>query len=471
MQTSSAPTRTPFVGIQMSPHSMLDEGIERCLDLIQETAGVNCIMVYSHAYGGDMRKSARVLSQDHGVPGRDNSTRKLPIVWARPHEEFYKDTVLRHQKVDDSFDYHDRDLFLELAEPCQKRGIKLYARILEAGSQSIANFSQCTTQDVNGRRTGVACWNNPNCKNFWAATAEDLFRSYKLDGFQWGAERMGPLMNVISPWNNAAPTCFCEHCVARGKANGIDAERARVGFKTLFEYVQGLPNVPRPADGVFTGFVRILMRYPEILAWENQYRLSREDVTAAMYARIKGIKPEAQVGWHVDHQPSSWDQVYRAEMSYEEMAPHSDFIKFIAYHSVLGPRIRDWYLPRFNRTILPELSLEQSLELYYDLFGYDKNVEPGLNDLKRKGFSVDYVYRETKRSVASANGKTRIYTGIGFDVPGSPTDNPETVYQAAAKSFEAGANGIVLSREYEEMRVPNLKAVGRAVHEVAARAK
>src|SRR5207237_591756 len=145
------------------------------------------------------------------------------------------------QKIDDSFDYHDRDLFAELAEPCRKRGIKLYARILEAGSQSIANFSQSTTQDVNGRRTGTACWNNPNCKNFWAATAEDLFRSYQLDGFQWGAERMGPLMNVISPWSNPipAPTCFCEHCRARGKDKGIDAERARKGFLELWQYAQG----------------------------------------------------------------------------------------------------------------------------------------------------------------------------------------------------------------------------------------
>ncbi len=31
------------------------------------------------------------------------------------------------------------------------------------------------------------------------------------------------------------------------------------------------------------------------------------------------------------------------------------------------------------------------------------------------------------------------------------------------KSYEAGADGIVASREYEEMTVPNLRAVGRAV--------
>jgi hypothetical protein len=150
-------------------------------------------------------------------------------------------------------------------------------------------------------------------------------------------------------------------------------------------------------------------------------------------------------------------------MSYEEMAPHSDFIKFIAYHNVLAPRIRNWYLPRFQQTILSEVSLEESLNLYYDVFGYDKSVEPKLGELLRKGFSPDYVFRETKRSVASANGKTKIYTGIGFDVPGSPPDDPEIVYEATRKAFEAGASGIVISREYEEMRVENLKAVGRAV--------
>ncbi|HEX2457664.1 MAG TPA: hypothetical protein VHI99_28460 [Vicinamibacterales bacterium] len=34
------------------------------------------------------------------------------------------------------------------------------------------------------------------------------------------------------------------------------------------------------------------------------------------------------------------------------------------------------------------------------------------------------------------------------------------------KAYEAGASGIVASREYEEMTVPNLRAVGRAVRDV-----
>jgi hypothetical protein len=76
------------------------------------------------------------------------------------------------------------------------------------------------------------------------------------------------------------------------------------------------------------------------------------------------------------------------------------------------------------------------------------------------------VFRETKRSVASANGQTKIYTGVGFDVPGSPRDDPETVYRSTLQAFAAGAHGIVVSREYEEMKIEHLRAVGRAVREV-----
>jgi hypothetical protein len=456
-------------GIQMGPHTILDEGIDRTLDLIAETAATNAVMPYSHAYNAALVKPLRDRA-DHGVPLTDNAGRRFPLVWVRTHDEYYKDTTLRHQVVTSTHEHARRDLFAELIGPARTRGMKVYARILESSAMSrvVANYDKVVTRDVNDRPTNVACWNHPEYVAFWAGTMDDLFRSYDLDGVQWGAERMGPLMNVISPWNNDPPACFCEHCRARGRTAGIDAERARQGYKALHGYVQAqMAGAARPAEGMFGGFLRLLIRYPEILSWEYQYRLGREAICEAMYRRVKQIKPSADVGWHVDHQPSSWDLVYRAEMSYEEMAPHSDFIKIIAYHNVLSPRIRNWYLPRFQKSILGEISLETSLGLYYDLFGYDKQVEPSLGELGQRGFTADYVFRETKRSVASANGKTKIYAGIGFDVPGSPRDDPETVYQATARAFAAGAHGIVVSREYEEMKIEHLRAVGRAVREVS----
>ena len=173
-------------------------------------------------------------------------------------------------------------------------------------------------------------------------------------------------------------------------------ERARKGYEELFVYVRGLMAGSRASpDGVFTGFVRILLRYPEILAWEYRSRCRREEVMQAMYAAAKAVKPSAQIGWHVDHQPSSWDIVYRAELSYEEMAPYSDFIKFIAYHDVLGPRIRWWYLDRLQKTVLAELPLEDSLTCTTICSGTTGRANRSMDRLEPDGMSPDYVARET----------------------------------------------------------------------------
>src|SRR3954467_927228 len=101
---------TGFVGIQMGPHTMLDEGIEHTLDLIQETAAINAVMPYSHGYNNAFVKPLRSRA-DHGVPLADNTGRKFPMVWVKTHEQYYRNTTLRHQVVDATYEHHARDLF------------------------------------------------------------------------------------------------------------------------------------------------------------------------------------------------------------------------------------------------------------------------------------------------------------------------------------------------------------------------
>jgi hypothetical protein len=453
------------IGIQMGAHTMLDEGIEPCLDLCRETAGIDTLLTYSHAYGGDVRKPIEWLAKDHGKPPIDQRSRKLPQVYVKLHDQYYRDTSLRHQKVDASFAYHDRDLFAEMREPATKRGMKIYARILESGSREVQNVAKVATINAHGRPTQTACWNHPEYRAFWNATVTDLFRSYELDGFQWGAERASPLARMIQSGADDTASCFCPFCVARGKAHGIDPDRARQGFTEMLGYVQRLRGgAPRPAEGAYAEFLRILMRYPEILGWEYQYRLSREEVMRGMYDTIKAIKPSAQVGWHVDHWATSMDIIARAAMSYAEMAPWSDYLKVVVYHAVTAPRMRSWVASE-QRSVWSDMPLAEALTLHYALFGYDPGIDAIANQPTPPTASPEYVSRETKRSVASAEGKTQIYPGIGFNLPGGGPDDPEAIYQCVIKAFEAGASGIVVSREYEELTVPNLKAVGRAVRQ------
>ena len=62
----------------------------------------------------------------------------------RQHDQYYRDTTLRHPAVDSTFNYHDRDLFAEMIKPLRQRGMKVYPRILEAGGRGIVNFSPDT---------------------------------------------------------------------------------------------------------------------------------------------------------------------------------------------------------------------------------------------------------------------------------------------------------------------------------------
>src|SRR5258708_32038681 len=77
---SSGNGTAPFVGIQMSPHTMLYEGIGPCLDLIQRTAAVNMVLPYSHAFHtNSLGQPVEELAPDHGKPPRD-FRHKVPMV-------------------------------------------------------------------------------------------------------------------------------------------------------------------------------------------------------------------------------------------------------------------------------------------------------------------------------------------------------------------------------------------------------
>ena len=123
VQGAAAAAAPPFNAMQMGPHTMLDEGIDRCLDLIGDTARINAVMIYSHTYHGDIRKPPQFLATDHGVAPRVMRDRKLPAVWVRHHEQYFKNTALRHHTVDSSYEYANRDLVQEVQEPARKRGM------------------------------------------------------------------------------------------------------------------------------------------------------------------------------------------------------------------------------------------------------------------------------------------------------------------------------------------------------------
>ncbi len=99
--------------------------------------------------------------------------------------------------------------------------------------------------------------------------------------------------------------------------------------------------------------------------------------------------------------------------------------------------------------------------------------QPRLDKLEANGLGPEYVFRETRRCKQSVGEKAKVYAGIGVDVPWyvpegmepRPSD-PVQLEQAVARAFEAGADGVLASREYNEMRMTSLEAFGRGVRAV-----
>lgn len=468
------PRSASFVGVHIAAHSFYDEGFEHCLDFLQRTAGVNALFVTSNSYYGAMFRPKEAQG-DHGVPIRDGRGRQVTRVFFKPRETCYAQTPLRHKTPDPALEYAGRDVFADLAEPARKRGMKIYERMYEPGDeglvQNIAGAERVRTVDLFGKPGKKPCWNHPDYLNWIEACLRDLFTAYPLDGIQYGAERNGPLSRLID-WAGEDPTCFCDFCRQRAQKEGVDFDRARQGLTEMTTFIRALQRGDAAGlDGALVGFLRILMQYPEILAWEQMHYRSGEELHQRVFDTVKKANPQARVGRHLDHSQVSWDMFYRAAMPYARMTPHSDFLKLSTYHDILGPRLAG-RVAGYRRHLLRELSSEQALAFFYAIAGHDAKAEPTWDQLADRGLSPEYVHREVQRAVAGVAGKCAIYAGIAIDIPrgsgwGSeawPSD-PDTVYRATRRALDAGATGIVVCREYEEMREPSLRAIGRAVRE------
>ena len=463
-------------GIQTNPLDFLDAPIELQLDFLQETGAINAIFPYSQTYHlGD--SPANVLATDHPIPPRDTAGRSLPNQWLKLPDAAFADLVVRHEGPRPDAEYSDRDIFAELLEPCHARGIKLYPRILEAGmrrADRIPGYTDVATVDLDGNMGHGPCWNHPDYREWVRRTAEQTLKLYPVDGFQYGAERVGSLSEVL--FKGVPASCFCEHCRRRAQGVGIDWERLKLGFRELTTLTDRVAATgQRPVDGMLTEVLRCLFKFPEMSIFYREWLLADAEIQQSVYTTCKALRPEADIGQHVDHQKSSWDIFYRAAVSYADMAAYNDYIKPIVYHEIFGPRLKEWVIDEMQKRVLADFSKDLALELFYAAFGLDPVKEPEYANLHKERMSPDYVFRETRRCVEGVAGRARVYAGVGLDVPhyvpggmAPVISDPESVYEATRLSFEAGAAGVLASREYREITKPSLQAFGRAVRSVSA---
>jgi hypothetical protein len=317
------------------------------------------------------------------------------------------------------------------------------------------------------------CVNNPNYRNFFTGLVEDFARSYEVDGIMWGSERQGALSDSLGATHDTPPidpgnvTCFCQFCQAKAKEQGINPERAKAGFLELEKFVRASRSGKRPSDGYFVQFWRILLRYPELAAWEMLFTDSLRENYAAIYKTVKTARPTIPVGWHIWHN-TSFNPIYRAEQDWNELSKYSDFIKVVMYSNCGGERMA-LYVDNIGSTLYGDLTKQQLTEFTYEVMNLK---ERSYDEIPLTGLSADYVYRETKRALEGVAGtKTQIWAGVDIDIPtelNHSRRSPQSVKDAVAAAFHAGAPGVILSRKYSEMKLTNLSGAGDAVRELKA---
>jgi len=456
-------TKTKMIGIQAGAVSFIDEGVDAVLDVFQQNhIDTIFLATFTHGRGIAGRQVPGQPLPDHGKQEYDEKTFHGGN-YATPHPRFYENTVLKQTRAPD---HGDIDI-LEMVLPRTKsRGMKVYCWYEDQWRDDIPNIDKLQEIDVRGQHAKTLCPLNPDYRNFLTGLTADYCTSYDIDGVMWASERGGPLSNVLTRGGEPARvTCFCEHHQKLARERGIDVNRAKEGFTKLADFANGAAAGKRPTDGYYVTFWRLLIEYPEILAWEKLWTDTKHEVYREIHKAAKGAKPTVQVGFHIWH-ANSFSPFVRAEQDYAAFAKTADFLKIVAYNNCGGPRYAR-YIDQVGSTMWRDVPKDELLKLHNQLLNYDEKTYA---ELPTAGMSADYVARETKRAIDGVAGSScKIYPGIDIDIPTDASQKkttPDDVHASTTAALKAGAAGVIFSRKYSEMRLANLAAGGRAVKEV-----
>lgn len=461
------PTSPKMIGIQIGAVSFADEGVDQVLDLLQERGAVNTIFLCTFTYGRGLagRQIPGYPFPDHGSQESDQQSFHGGN-YATPHLQYYGETALKPAHAPD---LGNLDILEAVLPKAKERGLKVFCCCEDVWRSSVPAVRGVAEIDLHGRPAGTLCLLNPDFRHFWTALVEDYCRSYAVDGVLFFNERNGPLLSALGASHaqsiaSSRVTCFCEFHQAAARQRGIDLERVRQGYSKLDQFVARSLAGERPSDGYFVEFWRLLVNYPEILAWEKLFDYGKHQILEDIRRTVKGIRPDLQVGFHIEH-VNSFNPIFRASRSYEDLASKADFLKVVVYNNCGGERYVH-FIDNVGATVFRDVPKPDLMRFNNYLLNYE---EKGYSELAAAGLSSDYVARETKRALAGAKGKCKILPGIDIGIPTgkkSRVATPDDTYAATAAALKAGADGVILSRKYSEMRLANVSAAGRAVREL-----
>mgnify|MGYP001103819975 CR=1 FL=1 len=329
-----------------------------------------------------------------------------------------------------------------------------------------APYSPIAQVDCFGRIHRESCMRNPEWLNFQASSIEEVVRMHPWIGsIMFMHERRGPLASLV--FGGAAgvneATCFCRYCQQAGNQRGIDVERAREGYKQVHALVSAAKaDDPTPPSGWFIAFWRLLMEYPEILAWDNLWWDGLHDYRAALAGSAKMVKPDISVGCHIQNAALLNNFLWRAGANPARIAEYSDWLKPSVYMGASLHRANK--LTRSGHgTIFKDMNPDVVRDFLMSVQGHKPETYPDKSKGSTDPYPPEWVRTEIERYRKSQ--PRPVMSGFGIGVPPSPEgETPELITAGVDACFEGGASGILFSREYTEMK-PELLAAARGVIE------
>lgn len=479
------------IAIQIGAVSFQDEGVGAVLDTVAGRAEVNTLFLASATWNratGGKAELGRPFP-DHGTAEHDPDWRGGNYARMRP--EYYSGTALG--AAGRAEDYPNWDIFDAVLPKAEARGMKSYALIDESSHarqlRRYPGFLRCLEVDIWNKPARRPCFSNPDYRNWHLGLIEDYINSYPLDGLTWSSARPSPmdrLMQEPTLQGQGRAVCYCAFCKARAVDRGIDWRRAQEGYRKLVSWNAQVAAGDLPGEGAFVVFWRLLMTYPEILAWQGLWIDGQHQMYRDIFGTVKAFRPDMKVGWSIYHN-WSFSPFYRAGQAFQDLSHICDFLVIPTWDGAAGPRFHTW-VRNICKALFADASPAEVYPVLLKLLGLD---EAPLGELAGMGFSADSIRRQTETAITSAEGRCKIYAGIDIDIPvGRPADHPgphpdrgdlaeieaddcegpdlvrttpERVGAAVKAAFQGGAHGVLLGRKYSEMNLDNLSGVSAAL--------
>lgn len=453
-----------FIGIQIGAISFVDEGVEPVLDLLQEKAGVNALLISALSWSIGNAGRAAFGFPDHGVQEPDNLQGGA---FFETDPDYYQATFHKKFAAPDPL-YAGFDTLADVIPAARARGMKVYPYYCETSSSAIRSlwqpgFPHFLDRDHWGKVATRPSLLNPEYRTWWRSVIEDWFKNHDLQGLLWGVERQSPLMDIFRADSS---TGFDDYFKAEARARNIDVQRAIDGYRKIDVFLRGVRSGERPRDGVFVTLLRHLLHHPEVLMWEKMWLDAHQDFYHEIAGLVKFFDPSYEVGLGVWQVINTYNPYLRAQYDASDFAEYADWLKPVLYHTPAGARFAG-FAESWHKGVLADATPDGAYHALATILGIEDFIAPR-QEGAMAGFKPDYVQQWTEDLIAATGGRCKVYPGIGVGVGHageSKAITPDEVKDAIHAGFEGGASGVLISRNYSEAELRNVEAVGAALRE------